>query len=391
MRTIRNSTTRVIARPVVLQSLVLAGTAVLAAAAAAQTGGYYVVPAVTVSAAHDDNIYFEAVGEVDDRITRISPALDVGYQSDNLSWDASYTFDSEAYDKTDELDSWLMRRFANASIEYSPDQQLTWFARANFANTLTPGELNLLTGLEPGRREAERVSVNPGLIYAFNGATTGSLDYLWSNDELEGGVEADSHITTADLQHVLNGENTLTFGYTYRSYEFNNETSAWSHTPRVGWLHQLSPRTLLTLEAGPRISRDAEDPYVLAAISHEFVRGEFELSYSIDEVTLIGEAGRLETERVGASLTYAFNADLEVSVRPAWSQIDRLGEETDVLSIGASARYRLNNALFLVASYQHSDQDVELPIIGPQNLSRSVFSLGFTLTYPRPTGGETGL
>lgn len=386
MRSRTSSTARVLAKPVVV-----AGTALLATAAAAQTGGYYFVPSITVSAVHDDNIYFDAVDEVDDRITRLSPALDIGYQSDNLRWDASYTFDSEAYDDNDTLDSWLMRRFARASIEYSPDQQLTWFANADFSNSLTPGELNLLTGLEPGRREAERVSVNPGVRYAFSGATTAALDYQWSNDELDGGVEADAHITTADLQHVLNGENTLTVGYTYRSYEFNNTTSAWSHTPRIGWLHQLSPRTRLTLEAGPRISRDAEDPYVLAAINHEFVRGEFELSYSIDETTLIGEAGRLETERVGTSLTYAFTADFEVDLTPSWSRIKRLGEETDVFAMSASARYRVNNSLFIVASYRHSDQDVELPVLGTQNLSRNVFSLGFTLTYPRPIGGEAGL
>lgn len=389
MKRIKSKTT-----PRAPRGILVAGCALFPVLALAQAGGYYITPAVTVSAVHDDNVFFDPQNEQDDTFVRLSPSLETGFESEPFTWQAGYTFDAERYDEFDGLDSNQVRRFGNASVQYLPNSQLTLQANANYGKSQTGGDLNVLTGLQPGRQVAERFSVNPGLIYAFSGATTGSLDYLWSNDKLQGGVEADTYTTTADLEHAFSDENTVRLGYTYRSYEFDNPngtgSSTYSHTPRLGWLHRFSPTLQLTVEGGPRISGDETDPYALIALTRELVRGQIELSYAIDETTLIGEAGRLETERVRFNFRHAFTADFEVGFTPTWSRIDRQGNEDDIFFVAANARYRVNNALFLVASYQHSDQEVVLPPVGNLDLSRNVFSLGFTLTYPRP-GGETEL
>lgn len=388
----------------VVKGLIAAGCAAAPFAASAQIG-FYITPSISVQAVHDDNVFLAADpnplipadGTVqDDIITRVSPGIEVGYESVPLTWRASYDFDSEWYDEFSELDSWQVRRFANTELSWflTPAFELT--LNGSYGKTQTPGELNLLTGLEPGRLEAERRQVNPGFVHAFNDATDWGLQYTFTNDRLEGGIESDIHNADTFIRHEFSDANTLTFGYLYRKYEFDGANSTDSHTPRIGWLHQFSPRSSLNLEAGPRMAGDDTDAYVLAELGHEYSTGALELSYVLDETTLIGNAGRRENETLRGLWRHRFGLNFEVDLSPAWSQVESLsglGQDAEVFTFNMNARYRVNNALFLIASYQYTDQKNDLFILpaavrSSLELERNVFTLGFTLIYPRP-GGET--
>jgi hypothetical protein len=84
--------------------------------ATAQTG-FYLVPSVAVIEGHDDNLFFDIDDEQFDLFTRLSPALEAGYQSDQLNWGGRYSIDSEAYKNHTELDTWLMRRSGEAFFD----------------------------------------------------------------------------------------------------------------------------------------------------------------------------------------------------------------------------------------------------------------------------------
>ncbi len=45
----------------------------------------YIIPALHITQIYDDNIFFEGSDEVSDRITRVSPGLQLGYVSRQLS------------------------------------------------------------------------------------------------------------------------------------------------------------------------------------------------------------------------------------------------------------------------------------------------------------------
>ncbi len=53
---------------------------------ACATPGYFVVPSVTVDAVYDDNLFYASEDKQSDFITRVSPVLEVGHESDTLSW-----------------------------------------------------------------------------------------------------------------------------------------------------------------------------------------------------------------------------------------------------------------------------------------------------------------
>src|SRR5699024_2794968 len=103
----------------------LAACALLPSGLGAQEAGFYAVPSVSVSTVYDDNILFDRKGlERDDLITRVSPGLELGYETAILHVLGSYSFDSEWYDDHSHLDSYHVRRFADTSIEYLPSAQL---------------------------------------------------------------------------------------------------------------------------------------------------------------------------------------------------------------------------------------------------------------------------
>ena len=371
--------------------IISAGLIAPSGASAQLEPGFYAVPSLSVAGVYDDNIFFDNENEVDDVITRVSPGLEVGYDSANLRWLGRYSFDSEKYEENSDLDSWLMRRDAYGELEYRATSQLRLLGGASYAKTQTPGELNLATGLQPGRRSAERYAANAGMVYDFSADTSGSLEYLLNHDKLRGGAETDYDETAAEVEHILNAEHTLRFGYSYRRYQFSDLPTVDSHTPRLGWIYALNPRTYFTVEGGPRIADGETDPYVNVMVDHEYTRGQLNLTYELDETTLIGEVGRLQNERVSATLTHNFSDRFEISATPGYSKLDRNNADTEVYQFVGEARYRLTDALSLRASYQHNFQDADF-LIGTtdQELERNVFLLGFILTYPRPNGGETG-
>ena len=371
--------------------IVSAGLLTPPGASAQVEPGFYAIPSLTVAGVYDDNIFFENENEVDDVITRVRPGLELGYDSATFSWLGRYSFDSEKYDENSELDSWLMRRDAYGELEYLPNSQLMLTGNIAYAETQTPGELNLATGLQPGRTNAERFTINPGLVYNFGADTTASLEYILNQDKLAGGVETDFHETAAEVEHILNAAHTLLFGYSYRRYDFSISPAIDSHTPRLGWMYAFSPRSIFTLEAGPRIAGDETDLYLSARVDHEYARGQLSFAYEVDETTLIGEVGRLQNERFSASLTHNFSDRFTLTATPGYSTLDRNNADTEVYQFTAEARYRLNDALSVRASYEHNFQDADFLIgTADQELERNVVLLGFTLTYPRPNGGETG-
>jgi len=365
------------------------------------TPGYFVIPAVEVNEVYDDNLFYTSSDKQSDFITRVSPALEAGYESDTLNLSGRYRFDAEAYASESELNDVMVRQFADANVEYLPTSRLTLSAGADYTKTDTPLDLTIIPGgtipgLLVGRAEAERTSVEAAGSYRMTALTTGSLAFTQINDVLDDAGESDTSELETWIDQRLSEVNTLSYGYRYRHYRFDefgldgNEAPTLStdhtqesNTPWIGLAHQFNARTRVTAAAGPRIDGSSVDPYVLISLQHRFNQGQVLLDYERDETTLLGEPTKLELEALYATINRRIGSRVEVQLTPGYARLSQPVSSVDIYSLGLGAVYKINEVIFLTASYDFNLQKVSAAGGGSSDVSRNVIQVGVRFTFPR--------
>ena len=376
-------------------------TVMAAQATGCATPGLYAIPEVTVAEVYDDNLFFASTDEQADFITRVSPALEVGYEADTLSVAGRYRFDAEAYARNSELNDAQVRQFADLSADYRPTERVTLSALADYTKTETPLDIALIPGasipgLLTGRAEAERISVNTAASYRFTEPTTGSLAFTWADEELAGVGKTTTDILETWFDQRLSGVNTLSYGYLYRRYRFDefgldgvpeaaptNAATQDSSTPWIGLTHQFNARSQVIGRAGPRLDGSSAKPYVLISFRHKFTQGELWVDYKRDETTLLGEPEKLDLDALYATISRRFGTRLDVQLTPGYARLGRVGATLNLYSLGLGAVYKINEAVFLTASYEFNYQEVSAAAGGLSDVNRNVLQLGVRFTFPR--------
>lgn len=375
-------------RPGILRWLAPACCALLPLAACGQSGWSF-VPTLTLAEVHDDNIFFAAQGAESDLITRITPSLDASYDASRLKLHGSYSFDSEIYADHDSLDSAQARQQGTASINYRADRRLTLSLSGGYTETHRPGELNLISGIEAGRVNAERFFINPSLSYRLGALTGAGLEYSLTRDILAGGVSGDVHEAGVDIDHRFNDRNDGFIGVTGNSYEFGNGASTTSILPRAGFTHDFSRQAEFSLKGGPRFTADGVRPELTAGFSYRTSRGEFGLHYTRAETILVGEAGTAESESLDGDLTWRFRPGAALNLSSGYGKANRGAEQATVFHARVNVSYRLNRILMFSASYRYSRQ-WEAGGGGPDLvIPGNVIMLGINLSCPSPSVQKT--
>ena len=370
------------------------------------TQGFFAIPSVSVDEVYDDNLFFASEEKQSDFITRVSPELEVGYEAETLKFSGRYRFDAEAYAEETALNSSHVRQFADMDVEYLPTNRLTLSAAADYTKTDTPLDLAIIPGgtipgLLVGRAEAERTSVHSAAGYRWTALTTGNLAFTQSNEELADAGESDTSVLETWFDQRLSEVNTLSYGYMYRQYRFDQygfdpfglgraagQTLARgatqdSNTPWIGLSHQFNARSRVAARACPRMDGRSVDPYVLVSLQHKFNKGEVLLDYERDETTLLGEPRKLELEALYATISRRFGTRLDVQLTPGYAKVYQSNYSTDIYSLGLGAVYKVNEAVFLTASYGFNFQEVSAVLGGLSEVSRNVIQVGARFTYPR--------
>ena len=378
-------------------SKIMLAIAVAMLATACTTPGYFVVPSVSVDELYDDNLFFVSEDKQSDFVTRVSPALEVGYEAETLSWSGRYRFDAEAYARETELNSANVRQFADVEVEYLPTNRLTLSAAADYTKTDTPLDLTIIPGgsipgLLVGRSEAKRTAVNAAASYRLTAPTTGSLAYTWTREELVDAGGSDTNVLETWFDQRLSEVNTLSYGYMYRQYRFDQfgmngvagrAATQDSNTPWIGLSHQFNARTRVVVRAGPRVDGSSVNPYVLISLQHQLTKGKLLLDYKRDETTLLGEPGKLELEALYGTFSRRFGTRLDVQLTPGYARVYQPNTSTDIYSLGLGAVYKVNESVFLTASYEFNFQEVKTEPGGMHEVSRNVIQVGVRFTYPR--------
>lgn len=381
-------------------SLATAGVALLMLAwspdGQAQSG-YYIVPQLALEEVYDDNIYFNSENEVDDFITRLSPQLDVGFDSETFRWMLSYRNDSEWYKDNSDLDSNSARRFGDGMIEYRPNRRWTFTGQAQYIYTNSAEDISLTPGGgipgAVGREEAERLLFSGGANYQFNPNLTGEALITWINDDLVDLNENQMSSATIDFTQVMNPARSLLYGFEYRDYDFTSDLgvnppidvikySEDSSTAWIGLSQSLSETSKLEFRAGPRYSDDELEPYILFNWQREYATGNTRIDALWDETTLLGEIGIQESRSIQATWTHDFTADLQGTGSVGYAYLTGTGYNTDITSASLSAAWQFTPSFFLTAGYDFNSQLQDFRELSPGRITHNVVSL--SITYKRP-------
>jgi hypothetical protein len=388
-----------------LATVLLTLSLLAAPLAAVAQSGVYVVPWLTVEQVYDDNIFFQSEDEVSDYITRVSPQLDVGYDSETLNWLLSYRNDAEWYNDLSELDDSTARGFGLATIEYEPNRRWTLTGRGEYVQTNTAQDLTLTPGGElpgrVGRAEAERLAFAGGAKYQFTPKLAGDFLVSWVEDDLIDVSINEVWSANAVLDQSLTPARLLRYGYEFRDYSFESlvvpeppivtdpSGSVDSHTLWVGLRESVSERSDLEVRAGPRISDGDVDPYFLFNWRRGYDRGETSVELLWDETQFLGEAGRQETRSIYGAWRHEFTSDIEVSAGAGYAYLDGNDFTTDIASFDVSGIYRFNRFVFVTARYGVNAQEQDFDLFPSERITHNIVSLALTFVRPRP-GTEEG-
>jgi hypothetical protein len=319
----------------------------------------YLRGALSVAGVEDDNLFFTAVRPERDFISRVTPEIEAGSLGPRMSLTGRYTFDAERFAEHPELTTPRARQNASIDLKSDPARSLALTVHGEYVSTLTPGDLNLQTGLTAGRLRARRLSAGPSLKYRFSPLTSGTVAYTQTRDDLSGGLASSVRTAALGLERRTTPRDTMKAGYTINRFHFEQSDVTTAHALSFGWDHRITPRTGLALSGGPRFFEGEIEPEASMAIRHGSKRADVSLTYARGLATVIGRAGTVTTESLAPAFTYRSARLFRVSVAPAFFRIrgKEGGDETRVSLINLEAACRLGPRMSLEASYHRSLQE----------------------------------
>ncbi|WP_372798372.1 hypothetical protein [Litorivivens sp.] len=355
--------------------------------------GYKLKPSISAFAIHDDNVFYTYHDKQSASIIRLTPSIEIEYEKQNLMWNAVYRIDAEEYTNIRTIDSGIVRRFADASVEYLPTSRLTLGADLGYTKTDTPADLSLVPGestpgLLLGRINAERLTATPYIDYRLSPRIKGRLSYTHTEDNISDVLETDIRRAAIDMEHMLTPATTMVYGYFYRNVQYDEvasspsnpdgQTSDSSGTTWLGLSHQLTPTTNTTVRAGVRSADGSSAPYWMFSVQREYQAGEINIGFERNETTAPGTTGSQEFETLTASISYRSGLNWLVTVTPSYAKVTQRSGEQKVYRLSVEATYRISNSWFLTASYERNYQPVDFAEITDEVIDRNVGIVGIT-------------
>jgi hypothetical protein len=327
--------------------------------AAAQTGTL-VTPTVSVGRFYDSNIFFTPVAEVD-TVWRARTGLDVSNVLPQSIFDARYTFDSEWYGKQTDLSTPFARQNAAASYAWHSPLRVTVLSRANFDRTRVPSELNLTTGIVPGRLQSWRIGgdstvtgrVTPHFTLTGAGAYGHeAIDVIGSDDILSGRAEMGWDATARDQLALKYLPEFIVFG------DQGAPSQMW-HTVAAGWTHAITKVTRLSVEGGPRWRNSAPSdmlPYIVVRLARSTALSDGSIAYTRTVTTALGILAPVETQNLLATAAYHLPGTLEASIQGGAYRNVIGGLALDVYRVAGSVTAHVAGPVSLLLTGSHDRQ-----------------------------------
>ena len=353
-------------------------------AALAQTG-WVVLPSFSLSEEFDDNVFVSTTDPQSDFITRFTPGLQLGYRSEPFTLLASASIDAEIYVNNPELSGPANRKRAALEMKYLPFRLLTVSLNVTYFETDTPSELVPTTGLQLGRNKSTQLAIIPAASYQITSVDTATASYAFFRDTLVGGLDNDTHRVRLGYARQLTPLDTGFINYRLHVFEAQENPTTITNTPTLGWKRQLTPNTVLTLEAGPRFVSggpsfvdDTVEPEAYASLEHSFKLAKVALEYHRTEAVVVGQPGKVELESVTGSFEIEPVKLLKLRFKPGYYRTFGGADPTaTVYGFLLGALYPITSWLTARLDYHFAYQkqaDTTLP--------HNIVTLGLDIVYP---------
>lgn len=372
-------------------ALLLAGLTLTVSAAIASE--FIIEPWVTVEESWEDNIFYTTTDEESDFITRVTPGVVLGYESERLDFNGTFSFDSEAYLHNSDLNSAVVRALANLGLDYRLTRRLTLGASVDYLDTDTPidflqspggGIPTALGGRFGAKRLAAAASANYRISRRWNGSVTARL----VDDDASGPSRSKLHALETAFDHKLSNASTVLYGYRANRYRLTTEADGGTatdrqtfHVPWVGYTHALTERLNLSARGGPIFGEDSTDTYFAASASFRNRRGSVSASYERDQTTLLGDARVVDYSSWSLTFEHDLESGVSLLVSPGYTTVSSPeGGSDDYTSLRVGASYTVNQGILLTAGYELNNQSSA----GGAEVRHNLIEVGVTFSFPRP-------
>ena len=360
--------------------------------------GYYIIPSLSVGEEYDDNIFSSPPGQQqDDFITRFTPGVQIGYQSERFTLLGHYSTGAEVWAQHSEFDSAIATQVANGSLQYRATPRLSISAAGGYLTSEDTRDLNTApvalvpagsaapppgvetappstaivgTNLEGPRARTEGFFATPSASYELTPLTTVHSGYSYSTNSQVGSAGNTSHSASAAADHRLTELDTVSLDYNFQyiksdqNFVTGNDEIAdheTSHAATAGWSRPLTSLTNIALRGGARLTQGHVSPETEAFLGHRLERGAVSLSYIRTQTISVGVAGPVEVQAVTAGLFYELLEYLGTGITLGYSRNDQQGgSAVDLYRAALSVGYPIAEWASVGLSYQFSFQNGEL-------------------------------
>lgn len=277
-------------------------------------------PSLELSGGWDDNLLWTPEPTEEDWTGRATPGLELSLAGNRGSAGVRYGAEAEGFADHPDLAAAPAAQSAEAWFDLK-GSRWSGGSRIVYDETQRPWELNVATGLAPGRIEGRRAEGRPSVQYRVSPRSNLKAEYVYGLEELKDGPRGERHVGRGGFEFRQSEHNVISLFYALRRFSFgpgNDEFALTTHVVTMGWERRLGSRTLFKLEAGPRFDGERVGPEVETSLRHTYGRGELGIGYSQTQTTILGELGVAVTDAVVASFSHRLVPKLAFSFAPGW-------------------------------------------------------------------------
>jgi hypothetical protein len=382
--------------------------------------GWYLTPFVSLGGEYQSNIFGTSEDEESDFVMRFTPGLAFGYFSEPITVALRYSLDGEVFADHSELDNFGNNQRAVLTARYLPGGRWTLGLTGSFTQTETSGDLlvpravspepvggpppppapaptlppgtvppatapsppspagaappgdgvapPVVPGVDTGRSRSRYVFMSPWALYQLNMRTRldGAYSFTWA--DVEGGAEDRMHQFTTGVSYDLTPADRVSLRDRLNVFDQEVGGTTWSNAVLAGWRRQLTERTTLFLEAGPRVNDDGHwSADATARLDHQLQSATVYLAYVRAEQLVVGRTGPSTTDTGSIGAFYQPLRNLLLGAAGTISRVSSAQDsgvgDTTLYGFDLSAAYQFTQWLsaraYYRASFEDGDSDIE--------------------------------
>jgi hypothetical protein len=371
------------ARAGLARVLVLAQGVAVASAAAAQDVSD-VRPSVAIAQVYDTNLLSSPSDHRADSITRVSP--DVAYHHRSIIWTfvGHYSVDAERFANSPEFSALGARQHGAAGFEFRPTAHVKVAADADFSRTETPGELSVETGLALSRATAEQVAAHASFTRQLSPASGGTVEYSLTDGRLASSFRTQTHTVRIGADRHVSPRDTVSVNYGFHQFVFVIDraprSTPTSQTLDVGLSHSITPRAIVAVAGGPRVTNGTPAADLSASLRYQAQPFDASLAYARSETAVIGLLGIVSVQSVTATAAWNLRP-VQIRVAPAVFRSLDAGRQANVYRLGVGVTRAITKNLALDVAFDGNTQYGNLSAraaLPGDTISRHVVLVRFT-------------